>query len=78
VRARGTALSPTALSNGSLPNGSLPNGSLQRLSLSLSLSLGQFEKKHGDRQGIEDVIIGKRRFQYEEQVGALTHSPSHV
>eukprot|EP01114_Cavostelium_apophysatum_P019713 TRINITY_DN6425_c0_g2_i1.p1 TRINITY_DN6425_c0_g2~~TRINITY_DN6425_c0_g2_i1.p1 ORF type:complete len:676 (+),score=218.34 TRINITY_DN6425_c0_g2_i1:62-2089(+) len=27
-----------------------------------------FEKKHGDRIGIEDVIIGKRRFQYEEQI----------
>ncbi len=25
-----------------------------------------FEKKHGDKVGIEDVIIGKRRFQYEE------------
>jgi len=27
----------------------------------------QFEKKHGDRQNLEDVIISKRRFQYEEQ-----------
>mmetsp|Transcript_29541 Transcript_29541/g.41560 ORF Transcript_29541/g.41560 Transcript_29541/m.41560 type:complete len:680 (+) Transcript_29541:82-2121(+) len=27
-----------------------------------------FEKKNGDRQGIEDVIIGKRRFQYEEEI----------
>lgn len=29
-----------------------------------------FEKKTGDREGIEDVIIGKRRFQYEEQLKA--------
>ncbi|XP_061603016.1 crooked neck-like protein 1 [Cololabis saira] len=27
-----------------------------------------FEKKFGDRRGIEDVIISKRRFQYEEEV----------
>ena len=27
-----------------------------------------FEKQHGDREGIEDVIVSKRRFQYEEQV----------
>ncbi|KAF2076735.1 hypothetical protein CYY_001992 [Polysphondylium violaceum] len=27
-----------------------------------------FEKQHGDRIGIEDVIIGKKRFQYEEEV----------
>eukprot|EP01119_Soliformovum_irregulare_P003643 TRINITY_DN1449_c0_g1_i1.p1 TRINITY_DN1449_c0_g1~~TRINITY_DN1449_c0_g1_i1.p1 ORF type:complete len:670 (+),score=220.97 TRINITY_DN1449_c0_g1_i1:170-2179(+) len=27
-----------------------------------------FEKKNGDREGIEDVIIGKRRFQYEEEL----------
>ncbi|KAH3765642.1 CGI-201 protein, short form [Pelomyxa schiedti] len=27
-----------------------------------------FEKTHGDRVGIEDVIISKRRFQYEEEV----------
>lgn len=25
-----------------------------------------FEKQHGDREGIEDVIVGKRRFEYEE------------
>jgi crooked neck len=29
-----------------------------------------FEKKHGSRKGIEDVIIGKRRFQYEEKLKA--------
>lgn len=29
-----------------------------------------FEKQFGDRQGIEDVIVGKRRFQYEEQLKA--------
>jgi crooked neck len=33
----------------------------------------QFEKKHGDRKGIEDVIIGKRRFQYEEQLRENPH-----
>ncbi|GBG68471.1 hypothetical protein CBR_g3016 [Chara braunii] len=27
-----------------------------------------FEKQYGDRTGIEDVIVSKRRFQYEEQV----------
>lgn len=27
-----------------------------------------FEKQYGDRGGIEDVIVGKRRFQYEEEV----------
>lgn len=27
-----------------------------------------FEKKFGDRRGIEDVIVSKRRFQYEEEV----------
>ena len=26
----------------------------------------QFEKQHGDRKDIEDVIVGKKRFQYEE------------
>ena len=26
----------------------------------------QFEKQHGDRQGIEDVVVNKRRFLYEE------------
>jgi len=25
-----------------------------------------FEKQHGDRDNIEEVILGKRRFQYEE------------
>lgn len=29
-----------------------------------------FEKKFGDRAGIEDVIISKRKFQYEEEVKA--------
>lgn len=28
----------------------------------------QFEKKFGDRTGIEDVIISKRKFQYDEEV----------
>lgn len=27
-----------------------------------------FEKKHGDRENIEDVILNKRRFQYEDEV----------
>lgn len=27
-----------------------------------------FEKQHGDKRGVEDVIVGKRRFQYEEAV----------
>ena len=27
-----------------------------------------FEKQHGDREGIEDVIVGKRRYQYEEEL----------
>lgn len=26
-----------------------------------------FEKQHGDREGIEDVVVSKRRFQYEEE-----------
>eukprot|EP01120_Amphizonella_sp_Union-15-10_P014658 TRINITY_DN719_c0_g3_i1.p1 TRINITY_DN719_c0_g3~~TRINITY_DN719_c0_g3_i1.p1 ORF type:complete len:663 (+),score=163.27 TRINITY_DN719_c0_g3_i1:30-2018(+) len=32
----------------------------------------QFEKQFGNREGIEDVIFGKRRFQYEEEV---KHNP---
>ncbi len=31
-----------------------------------------FEKKFGDRRGIEDVIVSKRRFQYEEEVKVFT------
>lgn len=31
-------------------------------------SYTQFEKRYGDRAGIEDVIISKRKFQYEEEV----------
>ncbi|XP_027360352.1 crooked neck-like protein 1 isoform X2 [Abrus precatorius] len=27
-----------------------------------------FEKQYGDREGIEDAIVGKRRFQYEDEV----------
>ena len=27
-----------------------------------------FEKQHGDRTGIEDVIVSERRFQYEAEV----------
>jgi len=28
----------------------------------------KFEKMHGDREGIEDVVVGQRRFKYEEEV----------
>ncbi|ELT94667.1 hypothetical protein CAPTEDRAFT_207252 [Capitella teleta] len=31
------------------------------------------EKKYGDRSGIEDVIVSKRRFKYEEDVKANPH-----
>lgn len=33
-----------------------------------------FEKKFGDRRGIEDVIVSKRRFQYEEEVKVSSYS----
>eukprot|EP01103_Thecamoeba_quadrilineata_P012753 TRINITY_DN336_c0_g2_i1.p1 TRINITY_DN336_c0_g2~~TRINITY_DN336_c0_g2_i1.p1 ORF type:complete len:676 (-),score=115.55 TRINITY_DN336_c0_g2_i1:129-2156(-) len=33
-----------------------------------------FEKQNGDRLGIEDVIIGKRRFQYEEEIKNNPHN----
>lgn len=34
-----------------------------------------FEKKFGDRRGIEDIIVSKRRFQYEEEVKVgITHT----
>lgn len=33
-----------------------------------------FEKKFGDRRGIEDSIVSKRRFQYEEEVKADPHN----
>ncbi|XP_027718185.1 crooked neck-like protein 1 [Vombatus ursinus] len=33
-----------------------------------------FEKKFGDRRGIEDIILSKRRFQYEEEVKANPHN----
>ncbi|EFA85133.1 HAT repeat-containing protein [Heterostelium album PN500] len=35
---------------------------------SLFETFTNFEKQHGDRLGIEDVILGKRRFQYEEEI----------
>lgn len=45
---------------------------LDRLPRSKSQALYQaytaFEKQFGDRDGVEDVLIGKRRLQYEEQV----------
>jgi len=28
----------------------------------------KFEKMHGDREGIEDVVVGQRRFKYEEEI----------
>ena len=30
----------------------------------------QFEKQHGERRGIEEVVTAKKRFQYEESVKA--------
>jgi hypothetical protein len=33
-----------------------------------------FEKRYGDKEGIEEVIVGKRRFQYEEE---LKKNPSN-
>ena len=46
--------------------------SLDRMPRSKSVNLHKqyttFEKQFGDRHGIEDVILGKRRVQYEEQL----------
>ncbi|XP_036597353.1 crooked neck-like protein 1 [Trichosurus vulpecula] len=33
-----------------------------------------FEKKFGERRGIEDIIVSRRRFQYEEEVKANPHN----
>lgn len=33
-------------------------------------SYTRFEKQFGDRQGIEDTVLGKRRIQYEEELSA--------
>ncbi|CAG8950903.1 hypothetical protein HYFRA_00003120 [Hymenoscyphus fraxineus] len=45
---------------------------LDRLARSKSVALHKayttFEKQFGDREGVEDVILSKRRVQYEEQV----------
>ncbi|RUS30202.1 LOW QUALITY PROTEIN: crooked neck protein [Jimgerdemannia flammicorona] len=45
---------------------------LDRLPKSKSESLynhyTQFEKQYGDKEGIEDVVVGKRRVQYEEEL----------
>ncbi len=45
---------------------------LDRLPRSKSISLHKayttFEKQFGDREGVEDVILSKRRVQYEEQI----------
>eukprot|EP00899_Mesostigma_viride_P028523 jgi/Mesvir1/8856/Mv02752-RA.1 len=42
----------------------LPKGSAEEL----YKRFVAFEKQHGDREGIEDVVISKRRFQYEEEI----------
>jgi crooked neck len=46
--------------------------SLDRLPRSKSVALHKayttFEKQFGDREGVEDVILSKRRVQYEEQI----------
>ena len=34
----------------------------------------QFEKKHGNRTGVEDLVLSKRRFQYEKEVQANSHN----
>ncbi|GBC00313.1 hypothetical protein RclHR1_03810002 [Rhizophagus clarus] len=47
---------------------------LDKLSRSKSESLynayTQFEKQHGDKDEIEDVVVGKRRLQYDEELAA--------
>lgn len=47
---------------------------LDRLPKSKSQSLynqyTNFEKQYGDKEGIEDVVVGKRRVQYEEEIEA--------
>lgn len=37
-----------------------------------------FEKKFGNRSGIENVIVSKRKFQYEEEVKVINSSFSTV
>ena len=37
-------------------------------SMALHATYTQFEKQYGDREGVEDVIISKRRVQYEESL----------
>lgn len=44
----------------------LPQGAAQEL---YTRFVG-FEKQHGSREGIEDVVLSKRRFTYEQEVGA--------
>ncbi len=47
---------------------------LDRLPRSKAMTLHKaystFEKQFGDREGVEDVILSKRRVQYEEQIKA--------
>ena len=38
----------------------------------------QHEKKYGDRGGIEDVIVSKRKFQYEEDSMTLCQPRKHM
>ncbi|XP_054154113.1 crooked neck-like protein 1 [Oppia nitens] len=33
-----------------------------------------FEKKYGDRAGIEDIVMNKRKYQYEEQLKSNSHN----
>ncbi|MCL7030478.1 hypothetical protein MKW94_017870 [Papaver nudicaule] len=42
----------------------IPNGRAE----DLCKKFVAFEKKYGDREGIEDAVVGKRRVQYEEEV----------
>uniref|UniRef100_A0AAV2K7H8 Crooked neck-like protein 1 n=1 Tax=Knipowitschia caucasica TaxID=637954 RepID=A0AAV2K7H8_KNICA len=48
----------------------IPKSQAQQLFKSYTV----FEKRFGDRRGIEEVIVNKRRFQYEEEVKANPHN----
>ncbi|KAF2747297.1 cell cycle control protein [Sporormia fimetaria CBS 119925] len=43
-------------------------------SMNLHKAFTQFEKQYGDRDGIEDVILSKRRVHYEEQTKENPHN----
>lgn len=50
-------------------------------SVNLHKAFTQFEKQYGDRDGIEDVILSKRRVHYEEQVKEnpkVSTVPAHI